>query len=51
MSTKGLYSFETTAKDVFHLENGAEPSTQESIHHKEDLAIKSYVVSVQVRYT
>lgn len=37
MSTKGLYSFQMTAKYVFHLETGGELPTQESIHHKWDL--------------
>ena len=37
MSTKGLYSFQMTAKYVFHLETGAELPTRESIHHKWDL--------------
>lgn len=44
MSTKGLYSFLMTAKYVFHLENGAELSTREIIHHKWDLTNSNSVV-------
>lgn len=44
MSTKRLYSFLMTAKYVFHLENGAELSTRENIHHKWDLTNSNSVV-------